>query len=43
MGFGQIMDVDDLKVDTEGQDHRLKVKVTRSKNVISGPIGQSYS
>ena len=39
--FGQNMDVDDPKVDLEG--HRSKVKVTRSKNVISGPIGQYYS
>ncbi len=37
------MDVGDPKVDFEGQGHRSKVKVTRSKNVISGPIGQYYS
>ncbi len=38
MTFGQIMDVDDPKVDLEGQAHRSNVKVTRSKNVILGPI-----
>ena len=42
MRFGQIMDFDDPKVDLEAQGHRSKVKVTRSKNMISGPIGQSY-
>ncbi len=31
MKFGQNMDVDDPKVDTEGQGHGPKVKVTRSK------------
>ena len=40
--FGQDMHMDDLEVDPEGQGHRSKVKVTRSKNVISGPILQSY-
>ncbi len=34
MIFGQIVDVDDPKVDPEGQGHRSKVTVTRSKNVI---------
>ncbi len=34
--FGQSMDVDDPKVDLKGQGDRSKVKVTRSKNVISG-------
>ncbi len=38
MKFGQGMDVDDSKVDLEGQGHRSKVKVTRSKNVITGLI-----
>ena len=38
MKFGHIMDVDEPKVDLEGQGHRSKVKVTRSKNVISGLI-----
>ncbi len=40
--FGQDMHMDDLEVDPEGQGHRSKVKVIRSKNVISGPILQSY-
>ncbi len=31
MKFGQSMYVDDPKVDPEGQGHRSKVKVTRSK------------
>ncbi len=31
MKFGQHMDVDDPKDDLEGQGHRSKVKVTRSK------------
>ncbi len=31
MKFGQNMDVDDSKVDVEGQGHRSNVKVTRSK------------
>ncbi len=31
MEFGQNMDTDDPKVDLEGQGHRSKVKVTRSK------------
>ena len=31
MKFGQNMDVDDPNVDLEGQGHRSKVKVTRSK------------
>ena len=31
MKFGQDMDVDDPNVDFEGQGHRSKVKVTRSK------------
>ena len=31
--FGKGMDVDDPKVDPEGQGHRSKVKVTRSKNM----------
>ena len=43
MKFGQTMDVGDSNVDFEGQGHRSKVKVTGSKNVISDPIGQSYS
>ena len=30
--FGQNIDVDDPKVDLEGQGHRSKVKVIRSKN-----------
>ena len=42
MKFGQIMDVHDAKVDLEGQGHRSKIKVTRSKNVISGLIWPSY-
>ncbi len=42
MKFGQHMDVNDPKVDLEGQGHRSKVKVTRSKNVILGPIGPPY-
>ncbi len=41
MYFGQIMDVDGPKVDFEGKGHRSKV--TRSSNMISGPIGQSCS
>ena len=36
--FGQDMGVGDPKVDLEGQGHRSKVKVTRSKNVILGVI-----
>ncbi len=31
MEFGQNMDVDDPNVDLEGQGHRSKVKITRSK------------
>ena len=31
MKFGQNMDMGDLKVDTDGQGHRSKVKVTRLK------------
>ncbi len=31
MKFGLSMDVDNQKVDPEGQGHRSKVKVTRSK------------
>ncbi len=42
MKFDQHMEVDDPKVDLEGQGHRSKVKVTRSKSVISGPIGAPY-
>ena len=34
MKFGQDMHVDDPKDDLEGQGHRSKVRVTRSKNVI---------
>ena len=34
MEFGQNMDMDDPKVDLEGQGHRSKVKVTRSKNIF---------
>ncbi len=36
--FGQGMGINNLEVDVEGQGHRSKVKVTRSKNVISGLI-----
>ncbi len=36
MKFGQKIDMDDPKVDLEGQGHRLKVKVTRSKTVFPG-------
>ncbi len=36
MKFGQNMDVDDPKVDREGQGHQSKVKVTRSETVTSG-------
>ncbi len=36
--FGQNMEVDDPEVDLEGQGHRSNVKVTRSKNMISGLI-----
>ena len=32
--FGQSMNGDDPKVDFEGQDHRSKVKVTRSKTLF---------
>ncbi len=42
MKFGQHIDVDDPKVDLDGQGHRSKVKVTRSKNIISGPIRPPY-
>ena len=42
MKFGQGMDVDDPNVDVEGQGHRSKVKVTRWKNIISGPIRPPY-
>ena len=42
MKFGQSMDVDDPNVDLKGQGHRSKVKVTRSKNMISGPIRPPY-
>ncbi len=35
MKFGHDMDWNDCKVDLEGQGHRSKVKVTRSKNVFS--------
>ena len=42
MNFGQNMDVGHPKVCLEGQGHRSKFKVTRSKNVISGPIGQYF-
>ena len=42
MIFGQHMDVDDPKDDLKGQGHRSKVKVTRSKKVISGPIRPPY-
>ena len=38
--FGQDMGVGDPEVDLEGQGHRSKVKVTRSKNVILGVIWQ---
>ena len=41
--FGQGMDMDDLEVDPVGQGHRSNVKVTRSKNVISGLILQLYT
>ncbi len=34
MEFSQSIDVDDPKVDPDGQGHRSKVKVTRSKNLI---------
>ncbi len=34
------MDIDNLEVDLGGQGHRSKVKVTRSKNVISGLLLQ---
>ncbi len=42
MKFGQNMDLDDPKVDLEGQGHRSKVKVTRSKNVIWGLTGNVW-
>ncbi len=38
MKFSQNMDVDDPKVDLEDHDHRSKIKVTRSKNIILGLI-----
>ncbi len=38
--FGHAMEIDNLEVNPEGQDHRSKVKVTRSKNVIAGHILQ---
>ena len=41
MKFGQNMDVDDPKVDLEGQGHMSNVKVTRSRNVISGIINRN--
>ena len=36
--FDQSMDGDDSKVDLEGQGHRSKVKVTKSKNIILGLV-----
>ena len=36
--FGKGMDVDDPKDDLEGQGHRSKVKVTKSKNITSGLV-----
>ncbi len=36
--FGKGMDVDDPNVDPEGQCQGSKVKVTRSKNIISGLV-----
>ncbi len=36
------MDVDDSNVELEGQGHRSKVKVTRSKKMISGLIRPPY-
>ncbi len=42
MEFGHNMNMDDSKVDVKGQGHRSKVKVTRSKNKISGVILQSH-
>ncbi len=36
MKFGRGIDLDDLMVYLEGQGHRSKAKVSRSKNVIFG-------
>ncbi len=43
MKFGQNMEVGDPKVDLEGQGHRSKIRVIRSKNVILGHIWPSYT
>ncbi len=34
MKFGQSVGMDDPEIDSEGQGHRSKVKVTRPTNVI---------
>ncbi len=42
MELGQSMEVDDPKVNPDGQGYRSKVKVIRSKNPIWDLIWQAY-
>ena len=42
MKFGQNIDMDDPKVDPEGQGHRSEVKVTKPRNIILYLFCPSY-